>query len=69
MKHCRTVNGLTKALKNNVPAELNVWSSRIDGIWAEGDGIIHLNLGGGRYAMVSRETYEKIRLHLNISTP
>lgn len=69
MKTCRTVNGILRAIDENIPATLKVYAtaSGMDtGIWGMSEGSVILNLGGGRYSHCSKEEYEKIKGRLTI---
>lgn len=70
MKHCKTINGLLKAIEKHEPARLTVYAngSSADGAWAvdKDNDRVHLNLGGGRFSVCSISTFERIRGSLDI---
>lgn len=58
MKKCRTVDGLKRALRKGESAQLLVWDVMVNHFDVGG---VYLNLGGGAYAYVGKETWEAIR--------
>lgn len=71
MKNCRTISGLQAAISKREKAQLKVYTTGRDnqifpGTWAVNSESITLNLGGGRFAQVSRREYEFIKGHLNV---
>lgn len=70
MKNCRTVSGLRAAISRGERAQLKVYTTSManqmfPGTWAANGDSVTLNLGGGRFAQVSRREYEFIKGHLN----
>lgn len=70
MKNCRTVSGLQATISRGERAQLKVYTTSmanqvLPGTWAVNGDSITLNLGGGRFAQVSRREYEFIKGHLN----
>lgn len=59
MKICRTVNGLVKAISKKENCVLKIWG--IDGIQSE---TMNINLGEGRYSMVSKKTFNIVKNNL-----
>ena len=70
MKNCRTVSGLQAAISRGERAQLKVYTTStanqvLPETWAVNGDSITLNLGGGRFAQVSRREDEFIKGHLN----
>lgn len=61
MKKCRTVNGLHNSLKKGENATLLIWDILPNQFDAGG---AYLNMGGGAYSYVGKETWESIRNHV-----
>lgn len=70
MKNCRTVSGLRAAISRGEHVQLKVYTTSranqiLPGTWAVNEDSVTLNLGGGRFAQVSRQEYEFIKGYLN----
>lgn len=70
MKNCRTISGLRAAISRGEKAQLKVYTTSmanqiLPGTWAVNGDSVTLNLGGGRFAQVSRREYELIKNRLN----
>lgn len=71
IKKCRSVNGLLNAISRHQPATLSVYSygpqsQEFPGAWAVCGEAVTLNLGGGRFATISKQTFNRIKDRLSI---
>lgn len=71
IKKCRTVSGLLNAIQRHQPATLRVYSYGVQdqeflGAWAVCGEAVTLNLGDGRFATISKQTFNRIKDKLSI---
>lgn len=70
MKKCRSLSGLLKAIERHEAATLLVYAGTtnqaLPGTWAACGDAITLNLGNGRYAQISKKTYERVKDRLTV---
>ena len=64
-RKCRSVSGLLNAMSRHQPATLRVYAYGMQD--QEYPGAVTLNLGEGRFATISKQTFNRIKDRLSIS--
>lgn len=71
-RKCRSVSGLLNAMSRHQPATLRVYAYGMQDqeypeAWAVCGEAVTLNLGEGRFATISKQTFNRIKDRLSIS--